>query len=336
MKRLMSSTKFWMVALFLTQGVGAPPSARAEMPDVNDLLVAGGFSASDIEKAKAGSIIRGKLPSSNERELVATLAFVVQETPKELLAEALDGLLMHVDRNVVSWEYVKGAPSTDAFVTFELSPDGKERAKRYGGARVDTGLNLSPEEVAAFRTLGSDAPPEAVEPVIRKSLAERMAAYQKRGLKGIAAYARDDGEMRSVGDDLRDATEAADHLVTWMPAAYKMFLDYPSSRAAGSQERFAWSQIVAHDVPTIVLTHSIAVPDGDAWFVLQRQFYVSEGYNCEQALAAFIPIESGTAVFYVNRTSTDQVTGFGGSAKRSIGSKMLASQLEEIFKRVQK
>jgi hypothetical protein len=28
------------------------------------------------------------------------------------------------------------------------------------------------------------------------------------------------------------------------------------------------------------------VPDGDAHIALQRQFYVSEGFTCEQAIAA--------------------------------------------------
>ena len=77
----------------------------------------------------------------------------------------------------------------------------------------------------------------------------------------------------------------------------------------------------------------LLVPDGDAWIVAQRQFYVSTGYNTEQAVAAFLPAASGTLVVYANRTSTDQVTGFGGSAKRSIGSRLLASQLEAIFER---
>ena len=34
---------------------------------------------------------------------------------------------------------------------------------------------------------------------------------------------------------------------------------------------------------------------------------------------------------YVNRTSTDQVTGFGGSSKRAIGDRVLASQLKKLF-----
>ena len=76
--------------------------------------------------------------------------------------------------------------------------------------------------------------------------------------------------------------------------------------------------------------------DGDAYIALQRQYYVSEGFNCEQAIAAFLPVQDGTVVVYANHTSTDQVAGFGGGAKRSIGSKMMSSQLEEIFGKLQK
>ena len=87
-------------------------------------------------------------------------------------------------------------------------------------------------------------------------------------------------------------------------------------------------------MPTLALTHSLYVPEGDAFVVAQRQFYVSGGYNCEQGLAALLPMKTGTLVVYSNRTSTDQVTGFGGGAKRSIGSKLLGSQLEELYQKV--
>ena len=35
---------------------------------------------------------------------------------------------------------------------------------------------------------------------------------------------------------------------------------------------------------------------------------------------------------YVNHTFTDQVAGFGGSMKRGIGRRMMASKLEAVFK----
>jgi hypothetical protein len=62
---------------------------------------------------------------------------------------------------------------------------------------------------------------------------------------------------------------------------------------------------------------------------------VSTGYNAEAAFAALLPADEGTVVVYGNHTSTDQVAGFGGGAKRSIGSKLLSSQLQEMSAKIQ-
>ena len=47
-------------------------------------------------------------------------------------------------------------------------------------------------------------------------------------------------------------------------------------------------------------------------------------------------VEGGTLVAYITRTSTDAVTGFGGGTKRAIGTKLLASQLEDLFEKLRK
>ncbi len=70
---------------------------------------------------------------------------------------------------------------------------------------------------------------------------------------------------------------------------------------------------------------------GAARAVVQRQYYVSTGYNAEQAIAEFLPVKSGTIVVYTNCTFTDRVAGFGGPAKRSIGRRMMSTKLEQIF-----
>ena len=77
----------------------------------------------------------------------------------------------------------------------------------------------------------------------------------------------------------------------------------------------------------------LLVPDGAAWVIAQRQFYVSTGYNVEQAITGFLPVEGGTLVIYTNHTSTDQVAGFGGGAKRSIGRKFMAGELKKLFEK---
>jgi hypothetical protein len=70
--------------------------------------------------------------------------------------------------------------------------------------------------------------------------------------------------------------------------------------------------------------------------MLQRQYYVSEGFNSVQAIAALLPVSGGTIVIYSNHTSSDQVEGIGGGAKRSIGRDMMAAQLEGLFGELQR
>jgi hypothetical protein len=100
--------------------------------------------------------------------------------------------------------------------------------------------------------------------------------------------------------------------------------------------RFYWEHFAAHGVPKIALVHALVVPDGSAFLVMERPFYVSEGFNCEQAVAGFLPVKGGTVVVYSNHTSTDQVMGLGGGAKRSIGSQLMAAELRDLLARLQK
>ncbi len=321
------------IALILV-GTLAASTTHAELPTPTALLVELGVESAEIEKAKAGAFLHLETESSNERELTAGFAFLVKDiTPTELVRQLRQGELDRVDPNTLAIQVMTGEPRAEHFATLALKPDPAGRARAFLSAKPNGDLNLSAAEIAAFEKLGKGATPAQVEAKLRELLFERLQAYRRSGLAGIAPYARDGG-VRSPADDLRSATAAHRILKKSAPSAYQLMLDYPKGKPAGTEEIFRWSEISAHGAPAFVLTHNLYIPDGEAWLGVQRQFYVSSGYNCEQAVVAFLPVTGGTAVFYANRTSTDQITGFGGSAKRSIGSKLLASQLEELFEKV--
>lgn len=312
---------------------GTAPAATA-LPDTATLLADLGLSPDEVAQVEAGSLVHHAVQPASERELVAGLAFAVPVSPSELVANAKRDLLDRVDANMSAFAVVSAPGSLADFAKLVLQPDAQKRARAYANAEPGGDLNLSSAELAAFRALGGGAAPAAVEPQVRSALLARVQAYRAQGLAGIEPYARADGKTRSPADELRTATTASKRLAQYAPAAYQLLLSYPNGKPPGSEEIFRWSQFDAHGVPTLALTHVLLVPDGEAWIVVQRQFYVSTGYNAEQAVAAFLPSQAGgTVVVYVNRTSTDQITGFGGSAKRSIGSKMLASQLESMFEK---
>lgn len=310
----------------------AAGNAHAERPTTEALLQSYGYSASAIAGVRAGKIERRRPPAAHERDLTAGFVFFVPFSPSELVDEVRAGLLDEPDATTTSRNMTE-TDTVDALSGLTLEPDRPRRARRYTDARAGDDLNLSASEIAAFNALGHAAPPEAVEMQLRQSLLSRYQAYRAGGLAGIEPYDRGQGKTRSVADDLRAALEAMPGLQAHAPAAYAAMLRYPDAQPPGTEQAFRWKQLSANGIPTIVLGHGLFIPDGDAMIVLQRQYYASEGFNCEQAVAAFLPVEGGTVVVYVNHTSTDQVAGFGGGTKRSIGSRLMASELEAIFTR---
>jgi hypothetical protein len=76
------------------------------------------------------------------------------------------------------------------------------------------------------------------------------------------------------------------------------------------------------------------MPLDETYVVADREYYVGFDYNGTQAIAGFLPNAEGTAVVYVDRTTTDQLGGFGASAKQAIGRSVLARQIGEILQRV--
>ena len=50
----------------------------------------------------------------------------------------------------------------------------------------------------------------------------------------------------------------------------------------------------------------------------------------------FIPVSEGTLVAYLNHTATDQIVGFGGSARRAIGEHLMITELSGLFEKLRK
>jgi hypothetical protein len=312
----------------------ATSPASAQIPDAKTLLAAVGLDGGQIDQVMGGEIVRGAIKAASERELVAAASFLVKQTPAQIVTDLKSGLGNKVDEAMIAFGNFSATPSTADLAKLSFGADAQKRAKPYLEAQPGGDVNLSSEEIAAFQQLAGQNPaPAAVEDAVRKHLVARVQAYQQKGLAGIAPYALSGGKQRSPAEELKTATEASKALQKYVPGAYQMLLAYPASKPAGTEEVFRWTHFDAHGTPTISLQHGLYVPDGDAYLVVQRMFYVSGGFNAEQALLALLPVQGGTVVVYANRTSTDQVAGFGGGAKRSIGSKLLESQLDAIFEK---
>jgi len=318
--------------LLLAWMLGPTAAVQAELPSAAVAFQQAGFSDDELKRVLAGEFVARDLEPTSDREIAVAIAYLVDLPPAEVSKRLDSRLLERVDPNTIAFGVIEGDGTLDDFSGIELTPDSKTRAELYRNAKPGDALNLSQREIQTFRS-HEKAPLDALQEQVRRTLQTRYRAYRSKGLDGIAPFERSDGKTFDPAAELRRASEAARHLEKHAPNFYKLLLG-ETQTAPGLDEYYEWSNYDANGTPIFILTHRFAMMDGDAALTAQRQYYVSRSYNVEQSIALFLPVKEGTLVLYENRTSTDQVGGFGGSAKRRIGSKLMAKSLEELFEKV--
>src|SRR5262245_8198438 len=318
-RRLLGLAIFaWLV------GVASPAAAQ---PTADEVLAGLGLSADDKQRVLNGEFVSTDVDPVSERDLAVSMVFVVKTSPASLIKQVLSGRLITSDSQVQSWALFKNPGSAADLAGLTIT---SKEAKTLAGASPGSSLNLSKAEIAAFNAVpGSN--PAAVLETLRAMLLARYQAYRARGLAGIAPYARAGGDDTDLAADLHKASQAARGLEKYLPKFHRLLLDYPQGMTPDVRESFSWTKSIIRGSTTYVLQHRMAVADGDAWAVVQRQFFVSTGYNGQQAVSGFLPTQGGTLVVYTSHAFTDQVTGFGGSMKRSMGSSVMGNQIKEIF-----
>lgn len=309
-------------------------AVAGSLPTLDDLMADFAFSKEDVQRVRNGELVKTTTKETSEREIAAIMVFLVRRPAQDLVSFIEAGKGFRNDPQVQSATEIPGEGRLDDFEPIVLQPDGQEETRRYLDAAAGDTLNLSKSEIAAFQALknrGAVGQAE-VERELRRMLLARFRAYRTKGLAGIAPYARAKAKQAQPGEELRRATEAAKGLAQHTPAFYDLLLDYPRGNTeAGLTERYFCIRYAMGGRPNFTLRHRLALPVDDGYVVADREFYVSHDYNETQAIAALLPVENGTVVAYINRTTTDQLGGFGASAKQAVGRRLMAEQISEIF-----
>ena len=306
------------VIILLAQRIEAQPTAAQILSEMH-------WSPDDQSRVLDGEFVMNDVSAISPRDLSVRMAFLVKLAPDELSRRVLAGDFI-ADPQVVSSGEFAGAGSLSDLTRLEISDD---IARALVNARPGSALNLSAAEIAAFNALRG-ATTDAVQHQLRQMLLERYRAYRAAGLAGIAPYDRGD-RATDVSEELRAASDAARELKKYLPELQHQLIAYPQPIVAALEQRFRWLQYDIDGATTFVLMHEMGVADGVARALVQRQYYVSTGYNAEQAIAGLLPVEAGTIVVYTNNTFTDQIGGFGDALKRSIGRRVMSSKLKQIF-----
>ncbi len=318
-----------LAAAALTFALASPALAQTRAPDADEVLANVGFPVDAKQRVLAGEMVETTLASTTERDIGAALAFLVRKPPEAFVDDILRKKLLYTtDPFLLEDGEFSGEGSLASLDALKL---GADELELYASAEAGGPLNLSREELAALKSHAGDG--AALSEAVKRQLLGRYQAYRKGGLGGIAAYDRG-GEATDGAADLRKATDTLKGLQAYGPDFFRLLHEYPKGAPPDLREVFRWSHYTAHGEPALVLVHGFTGTVGGVPIGVQRQYYVSRGYNVEQAVAGFFPVREGTLVVYANHTSTEQVSGFGGSAKRKIGRKLMASQLADLYQRI--
>ena len=320
-----------------------PPAHALDGPSVDAVMEELHLSDGDRQRILGGEIVEWSAGEGSDRELAIGLAFLVKAPPKNLAEIYRQAVSFDKVPVITAHGQIVGEGTIDDFAHLTLQPNPEKEARRYLNAQPGNELNLDAHEIAAFRALKASShdgvPVQKVEGLIREMLLARYQAYRTKGLPGIAPYERGDGRQRRPGDELLLSTKELLGIARHAPAFHNFLLNYPhtltAEQAKHVEEYFYWLNIDVFGRPTYVLMHRMLAHVGTAGVAVERQYYAGHDYNCMLQGIAGLPTKEGMFLFYIGRVSTDQVGGFGSSAKHPIARTIAAPYIKDTFKILQ-
>jgi len=325
-----------LAVVLLTALCSQPSTIKAEV-DVDEVFKLLPFSDKERQKILKGEIVKTLPIETAVRELAVGLGFLVKNNPELVETYFLQGKLMDNPEAIINHRVIN---TTSDFKALKLTTEEKSEIKKFLAASPGRDLNLGAHEIAAFNALKAKGLSDKDSNVqvlaqMQTMLSERYQAYRNGGVSAIAPYELGDGQQFKLGEYLQSISEITAVLEKFYPKFHKILLEYPKIKDPDLKEQFFWLKMIVEGRPTFTLIHRMAMEENGAHVVAARHFYASQAYNGQQELGILLPSSKGTLAVVLTRVSSDEVAGFGSSAKRFIGKRLLASELAGFFKVVQ-
>lgn len=320
----------------------AAPAGAAELMTASQVGQALGFGRAAEQKLLAGEIVTAEREETTAKQLAVSIGMLLKGDPNALAAAVLDGQTLQANPAILDFGRIEpGAPAAGvagvAYTAAEV-----DEVRKLLQAQAGDEFNLSAEELASLhqataqydpQQAGDPAVAQAVNEAYRSILLGRLQAYLAHGVAGIAPYQRD-GEASDPAQDLRAAAEASQLLQQAAPDMYRGLVDFPEHQPADVQQAFFWVKEMANDRPVFSLNHRMVQRRPDGLILLSRTFYAGHSFNASLSGAGVLPVQDGNAVFYTNRTASDQVAGFMQGMRHELGRGMMRDALIESFKAI--
>lgn len=309
--------------------------------DVEEMMTPLGFTKSDVANVKKGQVVNSGLQTLTERDLASLVGFEAKTSVDSFDDIFLESPEKQASDATIQQIHLANHNGDLDFSSLKLLP--KESAadvvKTYLNFKGGSDLNLSQREIDMFQALDKKHATQAqVEQVLQKVLQERLDEYKQSGLEGVSPYLRAKGVNFFPGKELHEKAERSPNANRVAKEFASYILSWPSGeKPAGMAETFGWVNYNLNNKPSIALYHRVIYSDKErnVKCMMNRTFYVSMGHNSVQQFGLASPTGPDSTLFLLAcRTSTDQVAGFGGAAKRSMGSRIMGGKIAENMDRV--
>jgi hypothetical protein len=329
-------------AMLLGIVISVAPAGAAEPMSASQVARALGFDRAAEQKLLAGEVVTAELEETTAKQLAVAIGMLIKGDSDALAAAVLDGQTLHANPAILGFGQIDpGAPEA-GLAGVAYTAEEVEEVRRLLQAQAGDEFNLSAEELASLHRATAQLDPQragdpevvqAVSEAYRSILLDRLQAYLARGIAGIAPYQRDGGAS-DPAEDLRAAAESSQLLQQAAPDLYRGLADFPEGQPADVRQAFFWIKEVANDRPVFSLNHRMVQRRPDGVILLSRTFYAGHSFNASLSGAGVLPVQSGNAVFYTNRTASDQVAGFMQAMRHELGRGMMRDALIESFRAI--
>ena len=328
------------VSIWIGLTFNGPILEAATLPTADEILQGLPLSDSDRADIRQGKIVKWTTSEGSDRELALGMVLLAKTKSANLVELFREASAFKVESAITAHGKIACDGTLADFAGVKLEPNGEKEARRYLEAEPGEELNLDAKEMAAFHALKSTGvdgavPVSKVEALVRQTLLSRCQAYRAKGLSGITPYERKQGQQLLVSDELSVSLKQMKLLAKYAPSVYDVLLNYPAAKTKDGQElveeQFYWLNLDLFGRPTYVLSHRMLFRVGEIYFASERHFYTSHDYNSLQQGVTALPTKDGTLVVTLIRVSTDQVGGFGSSAKHPISRALMGPYLKDMY-----
>lgn len=325
------------VLLAFSLSFQANADSHGMAPSAEDMVKRLGYSAEQIEALKQGKIVAIDLKRDRGDQLIAAVAARIDAPLATVAENAKTGINIQRDPGVIAVGAIPNPAENHSFdeVAYEASESAE--IKRFLAVKPSDTFNLSSEEIDYLQKslngikAGDAAAGESVSKAYREVLKGRLNAYLIGGLDGIAPYDHG-GKSFSPAEELKAVDDRAEPFLSeFFPTFKQALTDFPEGQSPEVFSQFYWIKREVEGRPALILAHQLVQASDDFVLVAQRQIFVGHTYDSLQVIALGLPLEGGTAVFYVNTAFTDKITGFFSGVAQSVGQDRMKDDLEAFF-----